>query len=246
MSNFNSADPMPKGTTAKMPRITEDMREISSRRDYGRNQYAQQYNYANQYSRYAAQPYQPAPQSAWGGRICKKCHYPLDETDKSCKHCGVDVRPIYKRVWFWLLLVVFAVLLGAAAHFLIHGLFSNAASNSSEISAGLTARDQDAYSEQPYSDLLDGFTSSLTHSWADKLMENTPLGEVSFVNGVGMEGMTPVVYIDQSGMEAEGYTVDMLVKIANKALQEHAGEYGLEGLTDIVGTTLTVDNFVLQ
>jgi hypothetical protein len=156
------------------------------------------------------------------------------------------MQPIYKRVWFWLLLILFAVLLGAAALFLTYSLSSNAASNSSEISSGLTACDQDAYSEQTSEDLLGGFTSSLTHSWADKLMENTPLGEVSFVNGVGMEGMTPVVYIDQAGMEAEGYTVDMLVEIANKALQEHAGEYGLEGLTDIVGTTLTQDNFVLQ
>lgn len=245
MTNYEFNDSLPKGSTAKMPKITEDMREQSLRQGYGQSRSAQQYNYANQYSRYAAQPYHPAPESMQGGRICKRCHHPLGETDTSCRYCGANVQPVYKRVWFWLLLVVFSVLLGVGAYILTHP--SHSAGNAGQESGEMTVRDQEASAplELP-GNLLGDFTSSLTQSWADKLMNDTPLGDVSFVNGVGMEGMTPVVYIDRAGMEAEGYTVDMLVEIANTALKEHAEEYGLEGLTDIVGTTLTEDNFVLQ
>lgn len=240
MSDFNFADPVPKGNTAKMPVITDEMLQAKPPEEYGHVGYEQQeYTQQTRYARYAAQSFQQQSQSI--GRTCKRCGAPLRDNDKSCKRCGANVRPFYLRVWFWLLLVVFAILLGAGAYIFTHGASYSPVSDSSV----MDTRDQDAPFAGP-GDLLGGLTSSFTDVWAEKLMEHTPLGEVSFVNGVGMEGMTPVVYIDKAGMEAEGYTVDMLVEIANKALKEHSEEYGLEGLTDFIGAELTKDNFVLQ
>lgn len=49
------------------------------------------------------------------GRICKKCGAPISKSAVVCPTCGANVKPVYKKVWFWILIVLLLIIIGFAS-----------------------------------------------------------------------------------------------------------------------------------
>ena len=61
------------------------------------------------------QPVDPAPQSK-NMTVCKSCGNRIAKNAKVCPSCGAKNRkPIFKRVWFWILIVFIIVIIGAVS-----------------------------------------------------------------------------------------------------------------------------------
>lgn len=49
------------------------------------------------------------------GRACKKCGAPISKSAVVCPTCGANVKPVYKKVWFWILIVLLLIIIGFAS-----------------------------------------------------------------------------------------------------------------------------------
>lgn len=52
---------------------------------------------------------QPAPQTPM--KQCKKCHQMIPKYADTCPNCGANLKPVYKKAWFWVVLVLVFLLL---------------------------------------------------------------------------------------------------------------------------------------
>ncbi|MGI6046176.1 MAG: FxLYD domain-containing protein [Eggerthellaceae bacterium] len=111
---------------------------------------AEQPTGANQYGKHAAQPadaQNQAPQNTAPTKQCKKCGATIPKYSEVCPNCGKNLKPAYKKAWFWILIVLAIIVIGI-------GSCSMAVSNSMNVasSPSSSASDSSGSSDSQQSD----------------------------------------------------------------------------------------------
>ncbi len=91
----------------------------------------------------------PAPQ-----KTCKKCHGSIPVNSEICPICGANLKPIYKKVWFWILVifVLFVVVVGGCVGACSKSVVDNTNSVSKNNGAVASSAGSAASAETPSKD----------------------------------------------------------------------------------------------
>ena len=139
-------------------------------------------------------------------KICKKCNASIPKYAESCPNCGANLKPVYKKGWFWVLIVLLVLLVG------IGGCSAACSKAVLDSTNTLSTEDGNAPSAKSSSEGADAQDSSSSSAAAKYSITDEQLVD----KGYGMYSITGT-FTNTSGKQYSYVQVEYVLKDASGA-----------------------------